>query len=36
MKLSESARDGWQALSLFRVGYPTHVPNKSPRRAVER
>jgi hypothetical protein len=27
--------DGWQALSLFRVGYPTHVPNKSPRRAVE-
>jgi hypothetical protein len=27
--------DGWEALSLFRVGYPTHVPNKSPRRAVE-
>jgi nitroreductase len=27
--------DGWQALSLFRIGYPTHTPNKSPRRAVE-
>jgi hypothetical protein len=27
--------DGWQALSLVRVGYPTHTPNKSPRRALE-
>jgi hypothetical protein len=27
--------DGWQALSLFRIGYPTHTPNKSPRRALE-
>ena len=27
--------DGWQALSLVRIGYPTHIPNKSPRRAVE-
>jgi nitroreductase len=27
--------DGWQALSLFRIGYPTHTPNKSPRRAME-
>jgi hypothetical protein len=26
--------DGWQALSLFRIGYPTHTPNKSPRRAL--
>jgi nitroreductase len=25
---------GWQALSTFRVGYPTHAPHKSPRRAV--
>jgi nitroreductase len=27
--------DGWHALSLFRVGYPTHTPNKSPRRALQ-
>jgi hypothetical protein len=33
--LQQLLPDGWQALSLFRVGYPTHVPNKSPRRAVE-
>ena len=26
---------GWQALSTFRTGYPTHTPNKSPRRPVE-
>jgi nitroreductase len=25
---------GWQALSTVRVGYPTHTPHKSPRRAV--
>ena len=23
------------ALSLVRIGYPTHTPNKSPRRALE-
>lgn len=33
--LEELLPDGWQALSLFRTGYPTHTPNKSPRRAVE-
>jgi hypothetical protein len=33
--LRELLPDGWQALSLFRTGYPTHTPNKSPRRAVE-
>jgi nitroreductase len=33
--LAQLPPDGWQALSLFRVGYPTHTPNKSPRRAVE-
>jgi nitroreductase len=27
--------NGWQALSLVRVGYPTHTPNKSPRRALQ-
>jgi nitroreductase len=26
---------GWQALSTFRTGYPTHAPHESPRRAVE-
>jgi hypothetical protein len=26
---------GWQALSTFRLGYPTHVPNRSPRRQIE-
>jgi nitroreductase len=25
---------GWQALSTVRIGYPTHTPHKSPRRAV--
>jgi hypothetical protein len=25
---------GWEGLSLFRIGYPTHSPNKSPRRAL--
>ena len=25
----------WQALSTFRIGYPTHTPNKSPRRAID-
>ena len=25
----------WQALSTFRTGYPTHTPNKSPRRPVQ-
>jgi hypothetical protein len=33
--LAQLPPDGSQALSLFRVGYPTHTPNKSPRRAVE-
>jgi hypothetical protein len=33
--LEQLLPDGWQALSLFRVGYPTHTPNKSPRRALE-
>jgi hypothetical protein len=33
--LKQLLPDGWQALSLFRTGYPTHTPNKSPRRAVE-
>jgi nitroreductase len=33
--LAQLLPDGWQALSLFRIGYPTHTPNKSPRRAVE-
>ena len=28
-------RSGWQALSTFRIGYPTHAPHTSPRRAVE-
>jgi hypothetical protein len=27
--------DGWQALSLFRLGYPTQTPNKAPRRSAE-
>jgi hypothetical protein len=26
---------GWQALSAFRTGYPTHTPHKSPRRSVQ-
>jgi nitroreductase len=26
---------GWQALSAFRSGYPTHTPHKSPRRPVQ-
>jgi nitroreductase len=33
--LAQFLPDGWQALSLFRIGYPTHTPNKSPRRAVK-
>lgn len=33
--LAQLPPDGWQALSLFRIGYPTHTPNNSPRRAVE-
>jgi hypothetical protein len=33
--LQQVLPDGWQALSLFRIGYPTHTPNRSPRRAVE-
>jgi hypothetical protein len=33
--LQQLLPDGWQALSLFRVGYPTHTPNKSPRRALQ-
>jgi nitroreductase len=33
--LEQLLPDGWQALSLFRIGYPTHTPNKSPRRQVE-
>jgi nitroreductase len=33
--LEQLLPDGWKALSLFRIGYPTHTPNKSPRRAVE-
>jgi nitroreductase len=33
--LAQLLPDGWQALSLFRIGYPTRTPNKSPRRAVE-
>jgi nitroreductase len=33
--LAQLLPDGWQALSLFRIGYPTDTPNKSPRRAVE-
>jgi hypothetical protein len=32
--LGQVLPDGWQTLSLFRVGYPTHAPNKSPRRAL--
>jgi hypothetical protein len=26
---------GWQALSTFRTGYPTHAAHGSPRRALE-
>ena len=33
--LRELLPTDWQALSTFRTGYPTHIPNKSPRRAVE-
>jgi hypothetical protein len=33
--LAQFMPDGWQALSLVRVGYPTHSPNKSPRRSLE-
>jgi nitroreductase len=33
--LAQFMPDGWQALSLVRVGYPTHTPNKSPRRGLE-
>jgi hypothetical protein len=33
--LAKFVPSGWQALSLVRVGYPTHTPNKSPRRALE-
>jgi nitroreductase len=33
--LEQLLPDGWQALSLFRIGYPTHTPKKSPRRGVE-
>jgi nitroreductase len=33
--LAQLVPNGWQALSLVRIGYPTHTPNKSPRRALE-
>ena len=33
--LRDLVPSGWQALSTFRVGYPTHTPRKSPRRPVE-
>lgn len=26
--------DGWQGLVMFRIGYPTRTPNRSPRRSV--
>lgn len=32
--LRELLPSDWQALSSFRIGYPTHVPRKSPRRSV--
>jgi hypothetical protein len=33
-QLTELMPSGWQALSTFRIGYPTHSPHKSPRRSV--
>ncbi|MCW2963150.1 MAG: hypothetical protein JWO17_402 [Actinomycetia bacterium] len=33
-QLTELMPSGWQALSTFRIGYPTHTPHKSPRRSV--
>jgi hypothetical protein len=33
--LRDLVPSGWQALSAFRVGYPTHTPKTSPRRPVE-
>jgi hypothetical protein len=33
--LAQFMPDGWQALSLVRVGYQTHTPNKAPRRGLE-
>jgi hypothetical protein len=33
--LRELLPSGWQALSTFRIGYPTHTPHESPRRPVE-
>ena len=33
--LRELLPTDWQALSTFRTGYPTHTPNKSPRRAIQ-
>jgi hypothetical protein len=32
--LADVVPDGWQALSLFRIGHPTHTPKRSPRRGV--
>jgi hypothetical protein len=33
--LHELLPAGWQALSTFRIGYPTHTPHPSPRRRLE-
>jgi nitroreductase len=33
--LRELLPSGWQALASFRIGYPTQMPKKSPRRPVE-
>ncbi len=33
--LRELLPSSWQALSSFRIGYPTHSPRKSPRRPLE-
>ncbi len=33
--LHELLPTGWEALVTFRIGYATHTPHKSPRRAVE-
>jgi hypothetical protein len=32
--LAEIVPGGWQALSTFRVGFPTHTPKPSPRRGI--
>ncbi len=34
-QLGELVPSGWQALSTFRIGYPTHTPHKSPRRSIK-